>query len=772
MKIKKIRIQNFKVFQNIIIDFEASDLTVFDGPNGFGKTSIYDAIELLFTGKIRRFDDLRNRLIDGRESFSEHPFLCDYADGDISITIEFSKGDSTYILQRTAKREELINSVDFSIYKLCRKNNFESQENDRIDNEEEYLNPILGHNYKQNFQFLNYVEQEDSLFLLKSQDKNRKQHISHLFNVATFEERIIKIDKLKNKISELCASEKQLEIDTLKESIQKNKIFLANEFDNAEYIKLFTDKDIFWDLEEFDYQNISYGGLFDEEGVITKLKKLIQNKDHFEKYIRNQKIDKLIRDKDNTENFLLYYHFLPNRDFFQNQKAEIQKINETLKILAEFSIEDLKKDVSFLDLTDFDFIEDNLVNDFEEGYDSILSNYDELDKLENIYSKIEESRSKLVNNIKRLKEDEQLDGTCFLCGHDWANFEELLKSIEIQSLTLEEITSSKSKAFNEELSKFKTEVILPIIEMFNQKTTDNKIDINFVNRLLSVDESFFRILKKDFDSVNFAYSEYLNEISSSDIIIDIENAIIPILSSLKSEMEIESIESYFKELFTQYFDNQFEFLKSFQIESILKKEKYLKFKYSVLQNEILEKNKQELQNKESKFKNAKSLEKNLTSLNSIYKKSLKEYQTKVIEDIEIIFHIYSGRIMQDFQGGLGLFIYSNRGVIRFQSNPTKTFDAIFSMSSGQLSALIISFTLALHKKYSQNQIILIDDPVQTMDEINIVGFVELLRNEFYSNQIVVSTHEDMASAFMRYKFKNYGLAQKRINLKSRSRSFN
>lgn len=121
--------------------------------------------------------------------------------------------------------------------------------------------------------------------------------------------------------------------------------------------------------------------------------------------------------------------------------------------------------------------------------------------------------------------------------------------------------------------------------------------------------------------------------------------------------------------------------------------------------------------------------------------------------------------MQDFQGGLGLFIYSDKDGIRFQTNPSKTFDAVFSMSSGQLSALIISFTLALHKKYSQNKIILIDDPVQTMDEINLVGFIELLRNEFNSNQLIISTHEDMASAFMRYKFKNYGLTQKRINLK-------
>ncbi|AQX00499.1 hypothetical protein BBD32_02955 [Elizabethkingia anophelis] len=44
-------------------------------------------------------------------------------------------------------------------------------------------------------------------------------------------------------------------------------------------------------------------------------------------------------------------------------------------------------------------------------------------------------------------------------------------------------------------------------------------------------------------------------------------------------------------------------------------------------------------------------------------------------------------------------------------------------------------------------------------------YLDLLRNEFYDNQIIMSTHEDMMSAFMRYKFKNYNLSEKRINLK-------
>ena len=59
----------------------------------------------------------------------------------------------------------------------------------------------------------------------------------------------------------------------------------------------------------------------------------------------------------------------------------------------------------------------------------------------------------------------------------------------------------------------------------------------------------------------------------------------------------------------------------------------------------------------------------------------------------------------------------------------------------------------------------IDDPVQTMDEINVVGFIDLLRNDFADHQIFMSTHEDLISTFMRYKFKKYGLSQKRINVR-------
>ena len=91
------------------------------------------------------------------------------------------------------------------------------------------------------------------------------------------------------------------------------------------------------------------------------------------------------------------------------------------------------------------------------------------------------------------------------------------------------------------------------------------------------------------------------------------------------------------------------------------------------------------------------------------------------------------------------------------------------MSSGQLSKLSIAFTLALNHKYAQNNLLLIDDPVQTMDEINMSVFIDLLRYEFVNRQIFISTHEDHTSPYFRYKFSKAGLEKGRINFMSLAR---
>lgn len=160
-----------------------------------------------------------------------------------------------------------------------------------------------------------------------------------------------------------------------------------------------------------------------------------------------------------------------------------------------------------------------------------------------------------------------------------------------------------------------------------------------------------------------------------------------------------------------------------------------------------------------------------------YNEKINNHRGKMISDIEIPFYIYSGKIIQNHQRGIGVFIKEDRatnqaGETQLKSinfvPPEKTdHDIGHSFSSGQLSSTVIAFTLALNKVYGNKGLmtLLIDDPIQTMDEMNIASFVELLRNEFTDRQIILSTHEDNISLYIRYKFLKYGLSVGKINVK-------
>lgn len=55
MRIREIEAENFKLFTtnfHEVNEIEKSDLVVFNGPNGYGKTSVFDIIEFCLTGTI------------------------------------------------------------------------------------------------------------------------------------------------------------------------------------------------------------------------------------------------------------------------------------------------------------------------------------------------------------------------------------------------------------------------------------------------------------------------------------------------------------------------------------------------------------------------------------------------------------------------------------------------------------------------------------------------------------------------------------------------
>lgn len=62
-------------------------------------------------------------------------------------------------------------------------------------------------------------------------------------------------------------------------------------------------------------------------------------------------------------------------------------------------------------------------------------------------------------------------------------------------------------------------------------------------------------------------------------------------------------------------------------------------------------------------------------------------------------------------------------------------------------------------------ILLIDDPLQTIDDISAISLADLLTQQGIG-QIVLSTHEEAKAALLRYKFKHAGMSVREQNMQA------
>lgn len=89
-------------------------------------------------------------------------------------------------------------------------------------------------------------------------------------------------------------------------------------------------------------------------------------------------------------------------------------------------------------------------------------------------------------------------------------------------------------------------------------------------------------------------------------------------------------------------------------------------------------------------------------------------------------------------------------------------NAPFVFSSAQVNSIALSIFLAmsLKQKWSPLQLIGMDDPIQSMDEVNVISFIDLLRLfvDKHKKQIIISTHDQSFYKLILKKFRYYNLA--------------
>lgn len=107
------------------------------------------------------------------------------------------------------------------------------------------------------------------------------------------------------------------------------------------------------------------------------------------------------------------------------------------------------------------------------------------------------------------------------------------------------------------------------------------------------------------------------------------------------------------------------------------------------------------------------------------------------------------------------------------SEDISTSNPHFVLSSSQLNALAVSVFLGLNLglRYTPLDIVLLDDPLQSLDDINLLGLIDLLRRIKDRRQLILSTHDESFGRLLARKLRpsNPDQATKLVHFESWSR---
>ncbi|WP_125720212.1 AAA family ATPase [Flavobacterium ustbae] len=766
-KISQLKIKNFKCIDKIEFSFDSNNLIVFDGPNGYGKTTVFEAIEILFTGKPRRFRDVN---LDARYTFLDSPI---HKSNDLEVELELIVNDGSEI-EHSIKRifpKSIGKSKLNNISQIFNESTLLI--NNRISTYEDLEQTLDFSDLYKLYSVLNYVEQDENTYFLKKDPKDR--YDSFLVSLLGGEEERNELAKIKFCSTEILKRKKQHK-ERIDEIERSNTDFSSID-STLSYKHLITDKDFEWDKSEIKNTvlnvNISY--LIE----IEKIKSLLENKS----ILKDIELVSKLNNFSNlafAEEFSNNYWSLENFQFLENEYS-LRNSNDRKIRNNKSKIEDIEKQ-SFSDLSDESFKEflqekENLkidINAFDVKTRLVKSLQESLSLQNNILSNFKDRRQDLIDFNNQHKDHINLsDGECPTCGFDWKNNEKLIEQINATEKKIFSDYLVNNKSFEEQKELLINEYLNPIkdflrkeIDSFdeeNKKLIENGKFLELKEKFQNLKSRFdhflelFESRKRDelISLVNNRVIENINEITKK--VYDFTNDYKPKISE---QIDINSILSDFE----NYFNKSFELLEQLTEQDILDKKKYIEIQY-------LKAIDSELQNFKEKYSRLKVVEDKLNSIIKVYDQKIKDYTEEIINKISIPFHIYTGKILQNHSLGSGLSIEFETGKQKqVYIRPTcKDQEVAYLLSSGQLSATVISLMLVLNKVFNQSKLgtILIDDPLQTLDEINTHSLVELLKYNFNDQQLILSTHEDRYSKFIRYKYDRFGLSGKSINMKNR-----
>lgn len=783
MKIKKIEISNFrwiKYYNWKLLDFDIWEkLTILDWENGFWKTTIFDVIEFCFIGTVGRFKEIaKDNKPDTILKHSKN------IDKESFVKIIFS--DDTYISRIIADNQKwnLNDNENYNIEYTCDKS---------------FLNIN-----KSSFKNIFYVPQENPTELLKWSKDWFKTFLDILLD--TSEEVNFKNNfKWSNKILKL---------------IERKKSFLNNEiikFDKLdEDIKAKLGKIKWYEIEDlhfisddfiknFNWSNISSWAynkwnLWNDDNSFIKswrsLLDLFQNKSDLLQYYINESISSfknpLLKSKEiisNNYNYYLFYKESINEEYLINLETiffkykwyksnlDLLKTNDKSLINIDILFKNLSdKDNYYIELNDINNSFNNLKKSLsqksknEKEYSDIFSNL--IDFWENKFEKIKNEDMVLDDKNHTIKSD-----FCPLCMSENKK-EDILDQLKFLKNKSWKIISESNKNF---YSDFYSQELFNKLDEYVSNLEKEIIKVRLLQEYKKDFENFISLCKRyeQFDIDKISWIDFKEEVkieNKNNIIWLINNLILKLDDSYKNienfgSNDYQKYKDIYFNLFSVQYSNKDNFLDNINQDLIANNVKYFENEFKKISNK--EKNDLELAEKLNKFKrdffyNRKEfldwVYNILGKYSDFLDSKIKDYKIKKVNTIALPLYIFTQRIVKNYNW-MWMILTENWINDEFNwKNP------LFTLSSWQAEWLSLALMLSNNINFDfKFDTILIDDPIQSLDDLNILSFINLLRYQFSDKQIIISTHDEGFSRFIRYKFwrlywKN---SYKQINMKEK-----
>lgn len=798
MRIKSLEINNFKLFDHKfdkMRDIAGTDLILLNGPNGYGKTTIFDALELALTGEIKRIKTYNKELGVSKTEKSKRKILIAAPSREAYVNVILQEGDDELKVERfyeapsrAQENKESLDNNPHRIFEHFRLRLFLNGE--EIEQEEEKNRILKRYNLYDIGDFFDkccFLSQDEHLQFLKETKKDKSVALDFLFQLPERQKNELdRVNVILNLIQNLNTKNNlgyMKKLEYLENSLMEEIRNLENAWNNnaagqdegkqpgAEYTRLFSDKEFGWDGENPILEDEQYSAAFK---VLERLEYYAQNQEACRNYIWNRPYRELLKPFKGTEdisfeeNALEYaFRFFPlllHGKEFEDRYHRQQQLDSLKQNLD-------KREIYKLDWTlvaSENLLTEEMIKQARSEIRQVRTLEQVQGTIDQVLTEISNTRAVLLRQTKKALEQNAIpDGECPFCGQSYGEREILEQHISAEKEKL----LSVSKGNVAEIQNRKDDIYekyLDGIVLAVQAALQDRVSETVYNKCLEIKTYKTELNRIDglLNKINSGLPrECQGDMSQSargyeDLVQTIQNGLKAISDEIQEQLEVRD----FGNDFANYYDNNEEkFSEKTALKLQAKRNYIMKFFLDSRRNTLLIK-KREL----SKIRKRRGKLQEIYDMLSEYKKAMEagvtDYKQKVIRDIEPLLHVYTAKILQQKFYGKSIFILTDKKMQNFQLTHSEedNQDILYNMSSGQLAAVSLSFLLCMHQVYAKQQalpVLLIDDPVQTIDDVNMVGLVDILRFEFQNTQIFISTHEQKFEWYLKYKYEK---AQKEI----------